>query len=150
MGLASDITSWWRDISKNTLSPHSENKINIKKKTHPQPAFVCSGPWQPREQSGPHWGWWNDDENVMKQNPPKTASVVLSCRVSELSAPKKHQQKNQKWRCGFYKKKKKESAASRWFEIKLMWEVELLQPPAWLSLDFFFVCVYVLSLCQEI
>lgn len=82
----------------------------------------------------------------MKQNPPKTASVVLSCRVSELSAPKKHQQKNQKWRCGFYKKKKKESAASRWFEIKLMWEVELLQPPAWLSLDFFLcACMCYLS-----
>lgn len=149
MGLASDITSWWRDISKNTLSPHSENKINIKKKhTHSLLSFA-PGHGNP-ESSQVHT---EDDETMMKtwwnKIHQKTASVVLSCRVSELSAPKKHQQKNEKWRCGFYKKKK-ESAASRWFEIKLMWEVELLQPPAWLSLDFFCVRVCVISLSRDL
>lgn len=81
----------------------------------------------------------------MKQSPPKTAFVVLSCRVSELSAPKKHQPKKQKWRCGFYKKKKKRKVLpqgdlkSNWCEKRSCYNHQLG------LVLIFFVCVCYLS-----
>lgn len=149
MGLASDITSWWRDISKNTLSPRSENKIKIKIKNTPTACFrllrAMATQRAVRSTLRMMKRWWKRDETKSTQN--SICGVILPREW--VVRPQKTSTKKPKMKVWLLLKKKRKvlpqgDLKSNWCEKWSCYNHQLG------LVKKIFVCVYVLSLCQEI